>query len=155
PESLGNPSHRPTFGSVVSRLRGDVVRDVPPFVAFDGYDTDPVRGVDYLGAAHRPFVPGAKTTSLGPIAGMTLKQMNERKELLGAFDTLRRDIDDAHGSVAGLDAFQARALDIVTTSKARDAFDVTLEPDRVRARYAGGTQFLQARRLVEAGVQVV
>src|SRR5207302_3113295 len=39
---------------------------------------------------------------------------------------------------------------------ARDAFDVSKEPDRVRALYGvGGTQFLQARRLVEAGVQVV
>ena len=154
PTSTANPSHRPTFGSVVSRLRGDAVRDVPPYIAFDGVDSSP-RSADYLGLAHRPFVPGVQTNSLGPVAGMTLERMSDRRELLRSFDTLRRDIDDAHGSMAGLDAFQARALDMVTTPKARDAFDIMQEPASVRASYAGGTQFLQARRLVEAGVQVV
>jgi uncharacterized protein DUF1501 len=152
--STANPSHRPTFGSVVSRLRGDAARDVPPYVAFDGFDSTP-RSADYLGLAHRPFIPGVQMSSLGPVGGMTLERMSDRKELLHSFDTLRRDIDDAHGSVAGMDAFTARALDMVTTPKARDAFDIMQEPAAVRASYAGGTQFLQARRLVEAGVQVV
>jgi len=147
-------SRRPTFGSVVSKLRGGAVPNMPPYVAFDGVGTHPVLG-DYLGMAHRPFVPGEQLSSLGPAAGMTLGRMSDRTELLRSFDTLRRDIDDAHGSMGGMDAFTARALDIVTTPQARDAFDVMREPDRVRANYAGGTQFLQARRLVEAGVQVV
>jgi Protein of unknown function (DUF1501) len=154
PTSTASPSHRPTFGSVVSRLRGNAVSEVPPYVAFDGIDTT-ARSADYLGLAHRPFVPDAQMSSLGPAKGMTLDRSNERKELMRSFDTLRRDIDDAHGSVAGMDAFTARALDIVTTPKARDAFDIMQEPAAVRANYAGGTQFLQARRLVEAGVQVV
>lgn len=135
PTSTANPSHRPTFGSVVSRLRGDAVRDVPPYVAFDGIDSTP-RSADYLGLAHRPFVPGLQTSSLGPVAGMTRDRMTERKELLSSFDTLRRDIDDARGSVAGMDAFTARALDMVTTPKARDAFDIMQEPAAVRASYS-------------------
>ena len=147
-------SRRPTFGSVVSKLRGGAVPQVPPYVAFDGVGTHPVLG-DYLGMAHRPYVPGEKTQSLGPTADMTLERMADRKALLGSLDTLRRDLDDARGSMAGLDAFQARALDMVLSSQARDAFDISLEPDKSRAKYAGGTQFLQARRLVEAGVQVV
>ncbi|HVC97130.1 MAG TPA: DUF1501 domain-containing protein [Pirellulales bacterium] len=156
PNTLQKQSHRPTFGSVVSKLRGGAVPAMPPYVAFDGFCDDPVRAADYLGVAHRPFVPGGEQmNSLSPVAGVTLDRMSDRRELLRSFDTLRRDIDGAHGNMEGMEAFTARALDIVTTPKARDAFDVTKEPAMVRALYAGGTQFLQARRLVEAGVQVV
>lgn len=156
PTSIAKPSHRPTFGSVVSRLRGDLVRDMPPYVAFDGIDTNPVRGPDYLGISHRPFVPGTRLGSLGPLAGMTLERLNERASLMHCFDAVRRDLDDRVGAAAGMDALTQRALEMITTTKARDAFDISREPDRIRDLYGpGGTQFLQARRLVEAGVQVV
>src|SRR6202034_2835779 len=66
----------------------------------------------------------------------------------------------------------ARAFDIVTSPKARNAFDLSREPDKVRERYGSkddkyiyvgtkpdtqweGHKFLLARRLVEAGVPVV
>jgi uncharacterized protein (DUF1501 family) len=154
--STAKPTHRPTFGSVVSRLRGDAVRDMPSYVAFDGFDSKPGRGTDYLGVAHRPFVPGEKITALGPVKGVTLERLANRKELLRSFDTLNRELDDASGNMAAMDAMNARALDMLTTPRARDAFDISKEPAAVRARYGkGGTQFLKARRLVEAGVQVV
>jgi hypothetical protein len=143
-------ANRPSFGAVVSRLRGKAVRDMPPFVAFDGYSR-----VGYVGLAHRPFVPGAQTGALGPVQGMTPERMADRKELLRSFDGLRRDLDNAQGGLAAMDTFTARALDMVTTPKARDAFDINQEPASVRAKYGKATQFLQARRLVEAGVQVV
>jgi hypothetical protein len=83
---------------------------------------------------------------------------------------MRRDLDrqrlgDAH------DKFHTQALDIITSPKVRDAFDLSREPDRVRASYGQGKfphqtyktifypwpaeQFLLARRLVEAGARVV
>jgi hypothetical protein len=148
------PVVRPTFGSVVSKLRGGAVREMPSYVAFDD-PWSPQVGPDFLGTAHRPFIPGTDFSSLTPSADVTLQRVGDRKALLQSFDALRRGVDAAHGSVAGMDAFQARALDMVTSTKARDAFDVQKEPDRVRAKYSGGMQFLQARRLVEAGVQVV
>jgi uncharacterized protein (DUF1501 family) len=54
-----------------------------------------------------------------------------------------------------MDAFTEQALEIITSNRARDAFDINLEPPTVRARYGFGTEYLQARRLVEAGVPVV
>jgi Protein of unknown function (DUF1501) len=76
----------------------------------------------------------------------------------------RRDLDST-GTIKGLDAFQARALEIIASGKVREAFDVASEPERVRSRYgrstgephwtAPGPLLLQARRLVEAGVSVV
>ena len=65
-----------------------------------------------------------------------------------------------------MDAFTARALDLITSTKARDAFDLEKEPEKVRAGYGQkddkyiyvgnkadtpwyGHQFLLARRLVD------
>jgi hypothetical protein len=149
------PMVRPTFGSVVSKLRGGAVREMPPYVAFDD-PWSPRIASDYLGVAHHPFNPAVELQTLGPSGRMTLERLTDRKELLRSFDALQRVSDDTRGNVGAMDAFQARALDMVTTPKARDAFDIQKESEQVRAKYGkGGTQFLQARRLVEAGVQVV
>lgn len=154
--STANPTHRPTFGSVVSKLHGEAVRDMPPYIAFDGFDSKPGRGTDYLGVAHRPFVPGEKMTALDPVAGVTVESISNRKELLRSFDSMTRELDDAGRNMAAMDDMKARALDMMTTPRARDAFDVSKEPTSVREKYGkAGIQFLKARRLVEAGVQVV
>jgi len=156
---------RPALGSVVSRLRGG--GKVPPFVSLWGTEPPEAEDPAFLGPAHRPFVPrGPGMENLGLLKGMTLERLGERKELLRTFDSLRRDVD-ARGEMAGMDAFTGRALEMITSSQARDAFDLNRESDRVRARYglmadlpANVTylvlkQFLLARRLVEAGVSVV
>jgi uncharacterized protein (DUF1501 family) len=57
--------------------------------------------------------------------------------------------------MAGIDVFQARAFDMLRSPRAREAFDLSREPDRMRQRYGVNTQLLLARRLVEAGVSVV
>jgi uncharacterized protein (DUF1501 family) len=44
---------------------------------------------------------------------------------------------------------------MITSNRARDAFDVSREPAHVREKYGRGSEYLQARRLVEAGVPVV
>jgi hypothetical protein len=71
-----------------------------------------------------------------------------------------------------MDAHTTRAFDIITSPRAKQAFDVSREPDKVRDRYGNknekytyvsktldspweGDKFLLARRLVEAGVSVV
>jgi uncharacterized protein (DUF1501 family) len=79
-------------------------------------------------------------------------RLEDRKALLHSFDTLRRDLDLRF---PGMDRYTARALDMITSSKVRDAFDVSKEPDKTRQKYGRYTTWLQARRLVEAGVSVV
>ncbi|MFT5524615.1 MAG: hypothetical protein ACI9HK_002572 [Pirellulaceae bacterium] len=154
--STEKPSHRPTFGSVFSHFRGQSIHGLPPYVAFDGMDTKPVRGTQFLGVSHNPFVPGARTSGLLPLKDVTPERYDDRRNLLTSLDKMRRDVDDARGNIKAVDDFSAQALDMITTSKAHDAFDINREPDAVRALYGeAGTQFLQARRLVEAGVPVV
>jgi hypothetical protein len=147
------PSHRPTFGSVFSHFRGKSIRGVPPYVAFDGINT---RETHYLGVSHNPFVPGDKNSGLLPLKEITQQRSDDRRNLLSSLDNMRRDIDDARGNMQAHDAFTSLALDMITSSKAYDAFDISKEPESVRAMYGeAGEQFLQARRLVEAGVPVV
>jgi Protein of unknown function (DUF1501) len=146
---------RPSIGSVVSKLRDDagVHGPLPPYVYLG--DANYVGQPGFLGKPHEAYVPGQKAANLGLSPAVTLGQLADRRRLQSTFDGLRRDLDDARGSLAGMDAFNAQALEMISSNKARDAFDVSREPEAVRAKYGAATEWLQARRLVEAGVPVV
>jgi hypothetical protein len=149
---------RPDFGSVVSKLHsGAGPRQLPPYIALDktaGFEFR--NGPAYLGLAHRAFVPGDRLESLALPRAVTLERLEDREHLRRSFDQINRDID-ATGVFDGLDAFNAQALEMVTSARTRDAFDISREPEAIRAAYGDGeaTRLLQARRLVEAGVPVV
>lgn len=147
--------NRPAIGSVVSRLRADArIRDgLPPNVYLG--DANHVGHPGFLGKPHEAYIPGTKAMNLDLVSDVSLDRLSDRRHLLQAFDTLRRDIDDLRGSMAGIDAFTRQALDMVTTGRARDAFDISQEPESIRLKYGKGTEFLQARRLVEAGIPFV
>jgi uncharacterized protein (DUF1501 family) len=168
----GKPAapNRPVFGSIISRLGPASNGQLPRYVSLSEEDPDRFKQQDpaYAGMAHRPFVPageGLKDLSLA--AGISFDGLRDRKSLLKSFDTLRRDLD-AQRDMDGIDAFTAKALEMISSNAVRDAFDVTREPDRVRALYGsqaldklaekttGGyrwdhKKFILARRLAEAG----
>ena len=145
--------NRPAFGSVVSYLKGPH-EALPPYVSLmnQPLSEDPA----YCGTAHRPFVPsGPGLENLGLVSGVSLDRLQDRKQLLDGLDTIRRDID-YRGALAGVDAYTVRALDMVASTKTREAFDIGKEPQAVRDRYGTANEdFLRARRLVEAGISVV
>ena len=166
--------HRPSFGSVVSKFRGGDPK-LPGYVSLEyGTTTTSYESPQYLGAAHRPLqlagTEGVRNLSLN--REITAAKFDDRKSLLNTFDTMRREADAANDR-ADLDPYTARALDLITSPKARDAFDLTRESAKVRDHYGAtrydkyiyvGTKadsqwdthsFLLARRLVEAGVPVV
>jgi hypothetical protein len=152
PERENRTAGHPSFGAVVSKLRG-ATGDVPPFVSLRGLSTGLEPG--YLGVAHRAFTPdGPGLQNLKLPSGVSAARLDDRKELLAAFDTLRRDLD-ATGAMSGVDAFTARAFDMVASGHVGTALDLTKEPPKSRERYKGVEQFLTARRLVEAGVGCV
>ncbi len=142
----------PSFGSIISKLRGVGASGVPPFVTLQGAGGgDPA----YLGVAHRPFQPnGPGMQNLSLARGLKPERLMKRRALLKGFDEMRRDID-ASGTMAGLDAFEARAFDMVLSGNVARALNANLEDARARERYKGVPQFLTARRLVEAGVGAV
>jgi len=171
---------RPSLGSIVSRLRNDV-GTLPPYVSLTTgrrrKELDRAESPGYAGIVHGPFIPEKPALANLTLAhGVTLNRLEERRKLLSAFDTLDRKLN-ANGG-AGLDPFVARALEIISSPRVRDAFDISLEPEKSRAKYVGrvkygtgralenapkivasgtweGMRFLQARRLVEAGVPIV
>jgi hypothetical protein len=161
---------RPAFGSVVSRL-SDNNSALPTYVSLDRPTTDEFEFEKpfYAGSGHAPFRPlGSALDDLMPVR--SLDRLRERQGLLSAFDSMRRDLD-VRQSAAGMDRYQAQALDIITSPRVREAFDLSKEPDRVIAAYGSGRfphqtvkdimypwnprPFVLARRLVEAGVRVV
>jgi hypothetical protein len=162
PEELLTGFHgngRPALGSVVSRLEADArgSRLLPAYVQLDALLAPPERlsFPAYLGTAHKPFVPGKSLKTLELSRSISTERLRDRRRLLHSFDNLRREMDAGRGDLAGVDAFTAQALEMISSPKARDAFDISREPESVRARYGPATQLLQARRLVEAGVKVV
>jgi hypothetical protein len=147
-------AQHPSFGAVVSKVRGRSSDTAcPPFVSLRGM----TRGTEpgFLGVAHRPFTPsGPGLNNLRLNRDISLERLENRKVLLAKLDQTRRDLD-ASGTMEGLDSFTARAFEIVTSGAMRNALDLSKEDPRVRDRYGKATQFLLARRLVEAGVGLV
>ena len=160
---------------MVSRLSARAGRQLPAYVSLsaDEFAPEQFENPSYLGGAHQPLMvgrKGVKGLQLSP--EIALDRLEDRKKLRGAFDTLSRQMDH-HGKLATVDAFTAQALDMITSPKALEAFDLTREPDKVRAKYGNpaaayiyspqsdktlswpGERFLLARRLVEAGVPIV
>jgi hypothetical protein len=164
---------RPSFGSVISRFRGSR-SELPSYVSLEYAEgTVNYESPQYLGAAHRPLhVAGmAGVHNLSLPYYMTRQKLNDRRGLLKAFERYRREVDYRRES-QDMDAYTAKAFDIVTSGKARKAFDLSLEPGKLREKYGNSDdkytyvdpkndsiwdsqKFLLARRLVEAGVPVV
>jgi hypothetical protein len=144
----------PSFGAIVSKMRsGDTVNATPPFVSLRGMSRGTEPG--YLGIAHRPFSPGGPgLKNLTLTSGVKADRVEERKDLLKEFDSVRREID-ASGTMSGMDSFTTRALDMVISGNVRNALDLQKEAKDSRDRYKGCEQFLTARRLVETGVGCV
>jgi hypothetical protein len=149
-ENTNRTAHHPSFGSVVSKLRGGSAGDIPPYVSLRGMSVGTEPG--YLGVAHRPFTPdGQGLRNLQLAGGVNMSRMDDRKTLLSRFDDVRREID-ATGTMKGIDSFTSRAFDMIASGAVRKALDLSREEPRSRDRYKGIEQFLTARRLIEAGV---
>ena len=165
---------RPSFGSYVSRLTPGRDHTLPRFVSLKGDDQEIAEAEQplWVGSQYRAFVPdnrGLKTLEV--TRQVDLSRLKSRKELLGQLDTLRRDVD-TRGEMRALDSFSGQAMDMLTSGRARRAFDLSDEDPRTLDRYrAAGNKFMyshssspvgwdweafvRARRLVEAGVPFV
>ncbi|MCH8830003.1 MAG: DUF1501 domain-containing protein, partial [Planctomycetes bacterium] len=172
-------SDHPSMGSVCQYL--DIgPTDVPRYVlmpAFPGY-TQALRRAGpyggYLGAQYDPLFTicspklgrkakgdydpvvamGAPTLpSLQSLPGVTLDRLEKRRTLLQQFDGKLAALESSH-AVESMSSFQQQVFELLTSSKTRNAFDISREPDKVRDRYGRnlwGSSCLIARRLIEAG----
>jgi hypothetical protein len=121
-------------------------------------------GPAYLGDAYSPFtvsgdpsLPTFSVPNIGLADRAEVRRLDRRSLLRSNLDTLERTFDK-QGELAALDEFEARAMTLLTNPKTKEAFDLSKEDARTRDRYgrnAWGQQLLLARRLVEAGVDVL
>ncbi len=142
---------RPALGSVVSRLQGPTDSGAPPFVSSNGGNSG------FVGPSYKPYKPdGAGRNNLRLQSGLSTERLSDRTNLLSSLDRIRRDADST-GSMGAMDVFTKKAVEVVTSGTLADALDVNKEDAKVRQRYGDrdGSNFLLARRLVEAGVRVV
>jgi uncharacterized protein (DUF1501 family) len=174
--SAANLAQRyPSVGSYAARVRGPIRPGLPAYVGlpsaqsvylFPGY-----QGAAYLGPAYNPFDVNREQRYLSAVSNVTIDRppclesfvsaqpdrMQHRLDLLRGIDTVRRELDRS-GTMDTMDRYQQQAVDMITGTRAREAFDLTHELPRVADRYGRGPwgrYTLMARRLVEAGVTFV
>jgi hypothetical protein len=156
----------PNFGSIVAKHRGP--GSLPAFMGVGrGQPRDVVGmmkgyGGGVWGKVYDPFLVQCSAEgkveipSLQLLPGLTPQHIADRRTLLAGLDDLRRKVDAAE--FAKWDATCQRAYALLTSPTARQALDLSREPERVRDAY-GHTTFGQScllgRRLVEAGVPYV
>jgi uncharacterized protein (DUF1501 family) len=151
----------PGYGAVVAReLTG--ARDLPRFVAIP---TTPQRA-GYLGVRYAPLQTNAAPVAGVPFQvrgislsdGLTVAQYERRHRLLNDLDTTFKNAEQTGGLVEGLDEFAQQAYAMITSPRARQAFDVSQERAEI-ARPFGESRFgqscLLAARLIEAGTRFV
>ena len=169
-----NAEMYPAIGSIVAKWRGANRPGMPPYVAFQTSRTHVAHG-GYLGRRYDPFI--ANTASRLPIytnvgadtgrttepgffqlpQGLTQERLHDRRSLLADLDGLRREVDRSE-AIEAMDRYGQEAVDLLVGRRAREAFDLSRETERVRDRYGKHLwcqQALLARRLVEAGVAFV
>ena len=152
----------PSCGAVVARLRGENPVGLPAYVSIPRRQL--LGASAFLGPAYNPFTiesdpnsPDYSVRNLNFPGGMNARRLEDRQGLLRQLDRLRSDAD-RYGEFAGLDKFSHVAVEMVTSTRAQEAFDLEREDVATRDRYgrtSAGQGCLLARRLVEAGVTFV
>jgi uncharacterized protein (DUF1501 family) len=157
----------PGIGAVLS-MQQKQQAPVPPFVHIGdmkhpAYSAPGYAG--YLGRSHNPFLleqdPNASNFSVKTFdtaKGVDPSRLAGRKKLLHSLDRFQADREKQLAFAREYNQFREKALSLSTSRKAKDAFDLSKEPNALRDTYGRnrvGQSMLLARRLVEAGVRFV
>lgn len=152
----------PSVGSVISHELGP--RDnLPPYVCIPQVPNE-FANSGYLSSAFGPFAIGSEPSKgnyqvrdLNLPEGVDKARFARRRSLLDTVDAHFRDLENSD-QIASVDAFYDHAYKLISSQKAREAFDIKQEAQKTRDFYgnhAPGQRMLLARRLVEAGVRFV
>ena len=152
----------PSMGSVVAHEFGPR-NNLPPYVCIPNQPNE-FAGTGYLSSSFAGFSLGAdparngfKVRDLSLPGGVDDNRFTARRKMLDVVNShfATREKSDALDAV---DSFYQRAYSMVSSPKAREAFDIDKEDPKVRDAYGrntAGARMLLARRLVEAGVRFV
>jgi hypothetical protein len=152
----------PAMGSVVAHELGPN-NNLPPYVCVPSVPNE-FANSGYLSSAFGPFAIGSepsrgdfKVRDLNMPGGVDDTRFNRRRSLLETVDHHFRTIEESD-ALDSVDAFYQHAYKLISSQKAREAFNLKAEPEAVQNRYGmntPGQRMLLARRLVEAGTRFV
>ncbi len=144
------------FAGMMGRRRDPWFIEASPFNAksygaYPDYEFHFVRGRE----RNKELVFQAPNLSLP--AGLTRSRLSQRMRLLKVIESQRRDLN-RYAATESFDNYRQGAISLLTDAKVQRAFDVTRAKARDQDRYgrnAFGWSLLMAKRLVEAGVNLV
>jgi hypothetical protein len=150
----------PSFGSIISHEL-ETVNNLPKYVSVPNVPNE-FAGPGFLSTKYGSFSLGADPASSDfKVRDLDIpvppKQFDRRRDILETVNTkfqseTRSDAVDAIGE------FYDQAYNLIGSQRAKDAFDITKEPDHLVEKYGAGQagkRFLISRRLVESGVRMV
>ncbi len=160
----------PNYGSVL-RFEKGAKGDMPPNVLLP-YTIGQLGGnlphgdtAGFLGKAYDPFVlnadpadPNFKVPDLLPPDYISAVRVDRRRSWREMIDQSVTYFEESNQDSKLMDATFNQAYTLMTSTKAREAFDLTQESEDTRKRYGMnrfGQGCLLARRLVERGVRFV
>ena len=156
-----NNNQHPCVGSMVAKLGKPGA--LPPYISLPNFLNS--GGPSFLGPSYGPFTieadPAAPEFAVRDITlptSVTDDRSRRRQEALRAFNQFEAGAERAGRQVQALDQFYQKAANLMTSQKAKEAFDITREPEAMREKYGMssiGQCCLLARRMVEAGCRFV
>jgi Protein of unknown function (DUF1501) len=169
-----SPKDFPNFGSQIVRLKPSEQPMLPFVMLPRPLQESNVVGkggtAGFLGKAFDPYTlyPQGDDMDMNKMDHIKIDDLQMRPEVFSvrlkrrarlrdAIDEAMPDIDKAVANY-NLNEYYDRALSLIVSGRARNAFDLSQESDKVRDQYGRNTfgqSCLLARRLVEAGTRVV
>ena len=164
-----NDFYPPSFGSVLAwQAEARQRTSVPSYVQIGHMQSTNFGEQAKAGALGRKYDPflvesdpnsgSFSVEAFTPNDTIGIERLADRQSLLNQVDQFQAKVDRQMRFAQTHDAFNEQAFDLLTSNKAKQAFDIAQEPDLVRERYGRnrvGQGLLLARRLVESGVRFV
>ncbi len=152
----------PSLGSIVSHELGSRA-DLPAYVCVPNMP-NPYAGTGYLSSSYGPFSLGAdpaqggfRVRDLSLPGGVDAARFTRRRTAMDAVNAHFEAVEKAE-AIGAMDTFYRQAYSLISSAKAREAFNLDAEPPAVRDEYGrdtAGARLLMSRRLIAAGVRVV
>jgi len=169
-----DPKDYPNFGSQLIRLK-PVTQPMLPFVMLprplqESNVVGKGGNAGFLGRAYDPYTlyPDGDDLDMNKMERIRIDDLKLRPEVFGSRlerraklrDVINAGMPDIDKAVSeyNLNSYYDRALNLVLSGRAREAFDLEKESPKTRTAYGKNTfgqSCLLARRLVEAGTRVV
>lgn len=152
----------PGYGAIVMKELGATSDNIPPNVAIPSSR----QKTGYLGVQYAPLNTGAapkpgesfSVRGLRMSGSLTLEQVEKRQDLLKDLDRTFKGFEETNQLVKGLDKFGQQAHSMITSPRAREAFDISKESPNFQKLF-GDSSFdqscLLATRLIDAGTRFV